>query len=104
MATPLLLYVTGLEPHMATGTGALAVSANAFVNLADHVRKQHLRWPSAILFAVFGIAWATAGSTLGKIFDRKRLLFLFCDANDRRWGAHASTAKGRRCGLSSTGS
>ena len=47
--------MSGLEPHMATGSGALAVSANAFVNFADHVCKQHLRWRSAILFAVFGI-------------------------------------------------
>src|ERR1700738_3183182 len=30
MATPLLLYVVGLQPHMAIGTGAVAVSANAF--------------------------------------------------------------------------
>ena len=32
MATPLLLYVVGLPPHVAIGTGALAVSANSFIN------------------------------------------------------------------------
>lgn len=77
MATPLLLYIVGLEPHMAIGTGALAVSANAFVNFGDHARKRHVRWYSAIVFAVFGIAGAALGSTIGKAFNGKKLLFLF---------------------------
>ena len=34
MATPLLLYVVGLQPHVAIGTGALAVSAKALVRTA----------------------------------------------------------------------
>jgi uncharacterized membrane protein YfcA len=38
VATPLLLYVVGLQPHVAIGTGALAVSANAFVNFCGHAR------------------------------------------------------------------
>jgi uncharacterized membrane protein YfcA len=33
LATPLLVYVVGVaQPHIAIGTGALAVSVNAFVN------------------------------------------------------------------------
>ncbi|CAN7694553.1 hypothetical protein LJR239_005634 [Neorhizobium tomejilense] len=36
LATPLLLYVVGVtQPHVAIGTGALAVSANAFANFAS---------------------------------------------------------------------
>jgi uncharacterized protein len=38
MATPLLLYVVGLQPHVAIGTGALAVSINAFANFGGHAR------------------------------------------------------------------
>ena len=77
MATPLLLYVVGLAPHQAIGTGALAVSVNAFVNCAGHARIGNVRWRSAIVFAGVGIAGAAVGSTLGKAFDGKRLLFLF---------------------------
>ncbi len=77
MATPLLLYVVGLPPHLAIGTGALAVSANAFINFAGHARSGNVRWRSAILFALIGVAGAAIGSTLGKTFDGKRLLFLF---------------------------
>jgi len=52
MATPLLLYVVGLQPHMAIGTGALAVSVNAFANFAGHARAGHVRWRCAVIFAV----------------------------------------------------
>lgn len=77
MATPLLLYVVGLQPHVAIGTGALAVSASAFVNFAGHARRGNVRWHTAALFAVIGAIAAVAGSTAGKSFDGERLLFLF---------------------------
>jgi uncharacterized membrane protein YfcA len=77
MATPLLLYIVGLQPHLAIGTGALAVSVNAFVNFAGHARAGNVQWRNAILFAAFGVAGATIGSSLGKTFDGQRLLFLF---------------------------
>jgi len=77
MATPLLLYVVGLSPHLAIGTGALAVSANSFVNFGGHARCGNVRWRSAILFALIGMVGAAIGSTLGKTFDGQRLLLLF---------------------------
>jgi uncharacterized membrane protein YfcA len=77
MATPLLLYVVGLQPHMAIGTGALAVSVNAFANFAGHARAGHVRWRCAVIFAVIGVAGAAFGSMLGKQIDGKQLLFLF---------------------------
>lgn len=77
LATPLMLYVVGLGPHLAIGTSALAVSANAFANFGSHARKGNVRWRSAAIFAVLGIVGAAIGSTLGKSFDGKKLLFLF---------------------------
>ena len=77
MATPLLLYVVGLPTHVAIGTGALAVSVNSFINFGGHARSGNVRWRTAILFAVIGMAGAAIGSTLGKTFDGQRLLFLF---------------------------
>jgi uncharacterized membrane protein YfcA len=77
MATPLLLYVVGMAPHQAIGTGALAVSVNAFVNFAGHARAGNVRWRNAIIFAIVGVAGAALGSTLGKAVDGKKLLFLF---------------------------
>lgn len=77
MATPLLLYVVGLPPHVAIGTGALAVSTNAFVNFGGYARQGIVRWQCAILFSIVGIVGATIGSVLGKQVDGKRLIFLF---------------------------
>jgi uncharacterized protein len=78
LATPLLVYVVGVaQPHIAIGTGALAVSVNAFVNLIGHARAGNARWRYSIVFAVVGILGALAGSTVGKLVDGARLLFLF---------------------------
>lgn len=77
LATPLMLYVIGLAPHEAIGTSALAVSANAFANFGGHARKGNVRWRSAAIFAVLGILGALIGSTIGKAYDGKKLLFLF---------------------------
>jgi len=78
LATPLLLYVVGVAPpHIAIGTSALAVAANAFANLAGHARAGNVRWRSATVFAVIGTLGALAGSSLGKIIDGTSLLFLF---------------------------
>ena len=39
LAVPLLLYVVGIgDVHIAIGTSALAVAANAFANLLSHWR------------------------------------------------------------------
>ncbi len=78
LATPLLLYVVGIaQPHLAIGTGALAVAANAFLTLIGHTRAGNVRWRCALVFALVGILGALVGSSLGKVVDGQRLLFLF---------------------------
>lgn len=78
MATPLLLYVVGVsQPHVAIGTGALAVSVNAFVNFASHAVKGHIWWRCAAVFSALGVVGALVGSSLGKTVDGDRLVFLF---------------------------
>ncbi|TCU08634.1 sulfite exporter TauE/SafE family protein [Rhizobium sullae] len=78
LATPLLLYVVGVaQPHVAIGTGALAVSMNAFANLASHATKGKIWWRCALVFAAIGSIGALAGSSLGKAMDGSALLFFF---------------------------
>jgi len=78
LATPLLLYVVGVaNPHVALGTGALAVSVNAYINLITHARKGHVWWRCSIVFALIGTVGAFIGSTLGKAINGQHLLFLF---------------------------
>lgn len=78
LATPLLLYVVGVrDPHLAIGTSAVAVSANAFANLLPHARAGHVRWRAGFVFAAAGVLGAWLGSSVGKAMDGHRLLALF---------------------------
>src|SRR3546814_2782304 len=78
LALPLLLYVVGMkDPHVAIGTSALAVAANAFANLVQHARAGTVKWPCALVFGVSGVAGALIGSTLGKMVAGQHLLVLF---------------------------
>ncbi len=78
LAVPLMVYVVGVsEPHVAIGTSAIAVAANAAVNLSNHARGGTVIWSCALPFAAAGIVGALAGSVLGKMMDGQRLLALF---------------------------
>ena len=78
LAVPLMVYLVGVKsPHLAIGTSALAVAANAATGLTNHARAGNVKWRCALMFAVSGIAGAAIGSTLGKAFDGQKLLFLF---------------------------
>lgn len=78
LAVPLIVYLVGVkEPHLAIGTSALAVAANAALNLIPHARHGTIKWKIAGLFAVAGVVGALLGSTLGKAVDGQKLLALF---------------------------
>lgn len=78
LATPLLLYMVGVaSPHLAIGTGAVAVSVNAFANLIAHARNGHVWWRCAIVFALVGVTGAWLGSSLGMLVDGQRLILVF---------------------------
>jgi uncharacterized membrane protein YfcA len=78
LAVPLMVYLVGVtSPHVAIGTSALAVAANAGTNLIPHARQGTIKWRCAGMYALAGVIGAYAGSTLGKAIDGQRLLFLF---------------------------
>ncbi|WP_136162975.1 sulfite exporter TauE/SafE family protein [Sphingomonas flavalba] len=78
LAVPLLVYLVGVgSPHVAIGTGAVAVAANALIGLAGHARTGTVKWPCAMIFAAAGVAGAAIGAELGKAIDGQRLLMLF---------------------------
>lgn len=78
LAVPLLIYVVGVaDPHIAIGTSAVAVAANALTGLALHARKGTVKWPCATVFAASGVVGALLGAALGKAMDGQKLLALF---------------------------
>lgn len=78
LAVPLMVYLVGVKsPHVAIGTSALAVAANAALGLANHARAGNVRWSCGLMYAAAGVLGAFAGSTAGKAVDGQSLLFLF---------------------------
>ena len=78
LAVPLMVYVVGVpDAHVAIGTSAIAVAANAAVNLSNHARGGTVLWSCALLFAAAGIVGAFTGSIFGKMLDGQKLLALF---------------------------
>lgn len=78
LAVPLMVYVVGVpDAHVAIGTSAIAVAANAAVNLSNHARGGTVRWSCALMFAAAGIVGAFVGSIFGKMLDGEKLLALF---------------------------
>ena len=78
LAVPLMVYVVGVaSTHVAIGTSALAVAANALAGVRHHARQANVNWRCGLLFAAAGVLGALGGSTLGKVFDGERLLLLF---------------------------
>jgi uncharacterized protein len=78
LAVPLMVYLVGISnPHVAIGTSALAVAANAASGLVPHARAGTVKWRCGFLYASSGILGAFAGSSVGKAIDGEKLLFLF---------------------------
>lgn len=78
LAVPLMVYLVGVDdPHVAIGTSALAVAANAFIGLANHARARNVKWRCAAAFATAGVVGAWFGAMLGKAVDGQKLLMLF---------------------------
>ena len=78
LAVPLMVYVVGVpNAHVAIGTSAIAVAANAAVNLSNHARGGTVAWSCALTFAAAGIIGAFGGSIFGKMVDGQKLLALF---------------------------
>jgi uncharacterized protein len=78
LAVPLMVYVVGVpDAHVAIGTSAIAVAANAAINLSNHARGGTVVWSCALTFAAAGIIGAFVGSVFGKMIDGQKLLALF---------------------------
>ena len=78
LAVPTLVYVVGIkDPHVAIGTSAVGVAANALIGLVGKARAGLVKWHCGLVFAASGIAGAAIGSIAGKAFDGHALLALF---------------------------
>src|SRR6202042_1635999 len=73
LAVPLMVYVVGVpEPHVAIGTSAIAVAANAAVNLSNHARGGTVRLSCALTSGSAGILSLYVGSIIIKLVDGQK--------------------------------
>ena len=73
-----MVYGVGVrDPHVAVGTSALAVAANALLNVFNHAVAGAVRWRIAAIFAAAGVIGAWSGSLAGKAIAGQRLLGCF---------------------------
>ncbi|WP_018182439.1 sulfite exporter TauE/SafE family protein [Kaistia granuli] len=78
LAVPFLVYGVGVaSPHVAIGTGTVAVALSALVNLGPHWRAGRVKWRCGAVFAAAGVVGALAGAELAKSIDGEKLLMLF---------------------------
>jgi len=78
LAVPLMVYLVGVpSPHVAIGTSAFAVAANAALGLFHHARHSNVAWRYGGIFALAGVLGALLGSFAGKAVAGHHLLFLF---------------------------
>lgn len=78
LAVPLMVYLVGVRnPHVAIGTSAFAVAINAAAGLLNHARGGTVKWRCGGMYAAAGIIGALAGSSIGKLINGEKLLFLF---------------------------
>ena len=78
LAVPLLVYAVGMkDPHMAIGTSAVGVAANAALGLFGKARAGAVKWRCGAVFAATGVIGAIVGSHLGQRVDGQALLSLF---------------------------
>jgi uncharacterized protein len=78
LGVPLMVYLVGVsDAHLAIGTSAFAVAVNAALGLYAHARTGHVKWRCGGMYAAAGVLGAFAGSTIGKMIDGRKLLFLF---------------------------
>src|ERR1700691_6032303 len=62
LAVPLIVYLVGVtNPHLAIGTTAVAVAANAAINLLSHAGKGKVKWRCAGTYAGAGVVGAFLG-------------------------------------------
>ena len=78
LAVPLMIYLVGVpSAHLAIGTSAVSVAANAITGLANHARNGRVNWRCAAIFSFAGVIGASFGASLGKAIDGRQLLVLF---------------------------
>lgn len=77
LTVPILLYLVGMSVHEATGTSLIIVGIGALAGALRYLPKGLVQWNVAVVFALFGILAAFAGSYLNSITPGAVIMYTF---------------------------
>jgi uncharacterized protein len=77
LAVPVLVYVAGLDVHVAIGMSLAVVGATALVGGIVHARAGRVSWKAAALFGGAGMLGAPLGAQATHLFSGRVLMLLF---------------------------
>jgi len=75
LTVPILRYVLGLEPSAAIASALVVVAVTSTIGAASHARAGRVRWRTAAVFGLAGMAGAYAGGRVAAVLpDRVALV------------------------------
>jgi len=77
IALPVLVYLVGMEAHLAVTVSIILVGAASAFGAILHQRRGNVRWMAALSFAPFGIIGAVLGARWSYAFSARALLLTF---------------------------
>lgn len=77
LTVPILVYLLGLDAHIAVATSLVIVGINAVAGAGMHLRERHVRLKQALFFGAYGIPAAFVGARLSRFLSGPTLLVLF---------------------------
>ena len=77
LALPFLIYLVGLDPHLAIGTSLIAVGVTSLIGSVQHMKNGNVLFKMALLMGSTAIVGVYIGSYLNKGIKGPILLILF---------------------------
>ncbi len=77
LTVPILVYVLGVEPHVAVATALVVVGVTAITGTIGHARAGRVRWMTALVFGAAGMVGAYPGGLLARYLSPGTLLGAF---------------------------
>ena len=65
LTVPILTYVLGMEPLLATTASLFVVGVTALVSMARHARDGRVAWRTGFVFGLAGMTGALVGGQVG---------------------------------------
>ena len=77
LTIPILVYLLGMNTHVAVTASLVIVGMNALVGIVLHYRAGHVQMKKALIFGLYGLVASYIGARLSSLLSGSLLLVLF---------------------------